>query len=117
MSELKNGYRMAREAFKYNNEWPSATPNLYRHNSGLVLSISLELLNSYSNVAAGLSKNCLNVQWYGGENQTGIEQIQILFSCDAFYVQFVNKMEALQCILVVLVGLLYFARLSLASYK
>jgi hypothetical protein len=33
-----------------------------------VLAISLEFLNSYSNVAAGLSKNSLNVQWDGGEN-------------------------------------------------
>jgi hypothetical protein len=79
MSELNDGSRMAREAnqdqrpapklmaaFKYNKLMAFSTiPNLYWHNSGLVLRISLEFLNSYSTVAAGLSKNSLNVQWLG----------------------------------------------------
>ena len=75
MSELNDGSRMARErpnqdqrpttqfmsALNTINSCPSTISNLYRHNSGLVLSISLEFLNSYSNVADGLSKNSLNV--------------------------------------------------------
>jgi hypothetical protein len=76
----------------------------------------LEFLNGYSNVAGLLCKNSLNLQWDGGENETGIGQIQIWFGCNAFYVQFVDKMKALQCVLVVDSGLPDFARLSLASY-
>jgi hypothetical protein len=44
-------------AFKHNQLMASYQPNLYQHNSRLVLNIWLDFLNSYSNVADGLDRS------------------------------------------------------------